>query len=226
MIKNYSPKKNVPIFDVGGGNGFVSKGLLDAGFDVVVIEPGLRGAMNAKKRGIKHVICGTTHSAKFKSQTIPAIGVFDVVEHIEDDVSFLKHLWDLLAPGGMLYVTVPAYNSLWSLDDEEGGHYRRYTLSDLTKKIRNSSFYVLYSSYIFTYLPLFIFLLRRIPYKLRFAKSSTINSIKNDHYSPAGLGSKILNLLHKWELKQINKHRKINFGGSCMLAIQKARLDA
>ena len=101
MIKNYPPTKNGLIFDVGGGNGFVSKGLLDAGFDVVLVEPGLYGAMNAKNRGIKNVICATTHTAKFQSGTIPSIGVFDVVEHIEDDIGFLKHLYELLVPGGM-----------------------------------------------------------------------------------------------------------------------------
>ena len=225
MVRNYPPTGNGPIFDVGGGNGFVAKGLMNAGWETVVVEPGASGARNAKKRGLRNIICATTKTAKFNSGTLPAIGVFDVVEHIENDIEFLNHLWELLIPGGMLYITVPAYKALWSLDDERGGHFRRYTLSNLTKKIQNSSFYISYSTYIFSYLPLFIFLIRRIPYKLKYSKSPIIKSLRNDHYSPDGIGSKILNLLHKWEIKKINKHQNINFGGSCMLAVQKARLD-
>ena len=94
MIRNYPPNGNGPIFDVGGGNGYVAKGLLEAGLEVVLVEPGPAGAINAKKRGIPHVICATTHTAQFKPGSIPAIGVFDVVEHIEDDIGFLKHLWE------------------------------------------------------------------------------------------------------------------------------------
>ena len=88
MIKSYPPVHNGLIFDIGGGNGFVSRGLLNSGFNVVLVEPGPSGAKNAKRRGIPHVICATTHTAKFKTETIPAIGVFDVVEHIEDDIGF------------------------------------------------------------------------------------------------------------------------------------------
>lgn len=221
MIKNYPPINNAPIFDVGGGNGFVSLGLLNEGFDVVMIEPGVNGAINAKKRGIKHVICGTTHSAKFKSRTIPAIGVFDVVEHIEDDIGFLKHLWDLLVPGGMLYVTVPAHQALWSHEDVDGGHFRRYTLSNLISRMGKSGFKVSYSSYIFTYLPLFVLFLRKIPYKLNLVRSTASSSIKKDHSSPDGIGSKILNYLHKWERNKITGRKRIPFGGSCMVTAKK-----
>lgn len=189
--------------------------------DVVLVEPGPNGAINAKKRGLPHVICATTHTAKFKPETLTAIGVFDVVEHIEDDVGFLNHLWELLIPGGMLYLTVPAYQSLWSQEDVDGGHFRRYTLSNLICRMGKSGFKVSYSSYIFAYLPLFVFFLRTIPYKLNLVRSSSSSSIKEDHYSPKGIGSIILNYLHKWELNKIRSSKRIPLGGSCMIAAKK-----
>lgn len=223
MITNYPPTGNSPIFDVGGGNGFVTKGLLDAGLEVVLVEPGQRGSINAKNRGVPHVICATTRTAQFKPGSIPAIGVFDVVEHIEDDVGFLKHLWDLLVPGGMLYLTVPAYQFLWSQADVEGGHFRRYTLSNLKKKMRHSGFDISYSSYIFSYLPIPLFLLRTLSYKLNFVKSSASDNTKKDHSPPKGISSKILNLLHNWELKKIRAKKRLSFGGSCMMTAQKTQ---
>lgn len=221
LIKYYRSSNDGPIFDVGGGNGFVAKGLLDAGVEVVLVEPGTAGAINAKKRGLPHVICATSHTAKFKPETLPAIGIFDVVEHIEDDVGFLNHLWELLVPGGMLYLTVPAYQSLWSKEDVDGGHFRRYTLSNLISRMGKSGFKVSYSSYIFAYLPLFVFFLRTIPYKLNLVRSTASSSIKRDHLSLDGIGSKILNYLHKWELNKIIEKKRIPFGGSCMIAARK-----
>jgi SAM-dependent methyltransferase len=221
MDKNDPPPKAGPIFDIGGGNGFVAKGLLDAGLDVVLVEPGPNGAINAKKRGLPHVICATTHTAKFKPETLTAIGVFDVVEHIEDDVGFLNHLWELLIPGGMLYLTVPAYQSLWSQEDVDGGHFRRYNLSNLICMMGKSGFKASYSSYIFAYLPLVVFFLRTIPYKLNLVRSSSSSSIKEDHSSPKGIGSIILNYLHKWELNKIRGIKRIPLGGSCMIAARK-----
>ena len=222
MISNYPPTGNVPIFDIGGGNGFVAKGLMNAGWDTVVVEPGASGARNAKKRGLPHVICATTLTAKFESETLPAIGAFDVVEHIEDDVGFLNHLWDLLVPGGMLYVTVPAYQALWSHEDADGGHFRRYRLNNLNKKFSKSGFQLLYSTYIFSFLPFIIFLLRTLPFRLNLVRADqSITSVRKDHSSPNGLYGRVLKAIMTWELSRIRKNRSILLGGSCMVTAKK-----
>lgn len=53
--------------------------------------------------------------------------MFDVLEHIADDVGSLERLAGLLAPGGRILLTVPAYQWLWSSHDEHLHHHRRYT---------------------------------------------------------------------------------------------------
>lgn len=65
-VKSYPPKDNGTIFDIGGGNGFVSLALATSGFDVALVEPGKTGALNAKRRGLDSVICATTATAQFK----------------------------------------------------------------------------------------------------------------------------------------------------------------
>lgn len=132
---------------------------MDAGWDVVLVEPGPSGALNAKKRGLEHVVCGTTHTAGFQNGSLPAIGVFDVVEHIEDDLGFLRHVWDLLEPGGMLYLTFPAYNFLWSHEDVDSGHFRRYTVGGMNKKLAEAGLKPVFGTYIFGFLPLPVFCL-------------------------------------------------------------------
>jgi len=102
----------------------------NAGLPTVVIEPGLQGAMNAHRKGLNPVICSSLEDAGFKTHLIPAVGLFDILEHIEDDIGFLTTIKTLLVPNGKLYITVPAYNFLRSVEDNYAGHYRRYTLKE------------------------------------------------------------------------------------------------
>ena len=90
----------------------VSLALARAGFDIALVEPGCTGAANAKRRGLETVICATADTAEFKPHSLSAIGLFDVVEHIEDDFSFLRSLRGLMKEKGRLYITVPAYSFL------------------------------------------------------------------------------------------------------------------
>jgi SAM-dependent methyltransferase len=222
LVRKFPPNGKGPIFDVGGGNGFVARGLMDAGCDVVLVEPGPSGARNAKKRGLENVICGTTHSAGFKNGSLPAIGVFDVVEHIEDDIGFLRHLWDLLEPEGMLYLTVPAYNFLWSHEDVDAGHFRRYTLASMEKKLREAGLEPVFGTYIFAFLPAPVFCFRTLPYRLGFAQRIKNEKISaKDHVISAGWFSRLLTMLLGCELNFIKRGKSLACGGSCLLAARK-----
>lgn len=55
-----------------------------------------------------------------------AVFLLDVLEHIEDDKSFLVAALHHLRPGGMLIVNVPASMWLYSRYDTAAGHVRRY----------------------------------------------------------------------------------------------------
>jgi 2-polyprenyl-3-methyl-5-hydroxy-6-metoxy-1,4-benzoquinol methylase len=89
-MQMFSPPGTV--FDIGGGNGFVALGIKNAGIEVVLVEPGFEGVRNARVRGLTTIICSTLEDAGFLKHTIPAIGIFDVLEHIEDDTAFLNTL--------------------------------------------------------------------------------------------------------------------------------------
>jgi SAM-dependent methyltransferase len=59
------------------------------------------------------------------------ICLFDVLEHVERDVEALCKLRERLAPNGLLIITVPAYQWLYSSHDAQHHHYRRYTAGEL-----------------------------------------------------------------------------------------------
>ncbi len=51
------------------------------------------------------------------------VGLFDALEHFEDDIDCLKSIRTLLRPGGTVVLTVPAHQFLWSVYDDFFGHY-------------------------------------------------------------------------------------------------------
>ena len=62
------------------------------------------------------------------------ITCLDVLEHLDDDVEGLRAIAALLAPGGQLVVTAPAYDWLWSGEDVISAHRRRYTRADAASR--------------------------------------------------------------------------------------------
>ena len=223
-VKQYPPSG--PFFDVGGGNGFVAKALQDAGLEAVLVEPGAAGAFNARRRGIRDVVCATLEDAGFLPAALPAIGLFDVVEHIEDDGKFLEMVRDYLSAGGRVYVTVPAYPSLWSREDVDAGHHRRYSRRALRQLLESVGFSLEFVTGIFQFLPPAIFVARAIPYRLGLTKSSAAKDIANDmrrqHEIRSNLISRPVAWAQRHEIAKIRARQESGFGASWLAVARKA----
>ncbi len=76
-----------------------------------------------------------------------ALGLFDVLEHVDDDQALLEHLASLLRPGGVLVLTVPAHPFLFGEMDELARHRRRYTRKGLVLRLRAAGFEVRLASH-------------------------------------------------------------------------------
>lgn len=221
LVKKYAPEG--PIFDVGGGNGFVSLGLQKDGYDVVLIEPGREGIENAKSRGVRNLVCATLQDAGFPERSIPAIGAFDVVEHIRDDARFVKDIYRSLHSGGYFYLTVPAYPFLWSADDELAGHYRRYDRNRICSLLETSGFEIVYASYFFWFLPLLIFIFRSIPSRLGFVRKSIDSKVQQREHggSFSTFLKRLIQIFLRGELASIRKGVIMPFGGSILVCGRK-----
>lgn len=211
-----------PLVDVGGGNGFVSRGLEEAGFPTILVEPGRTGAANACRRGLSRVICATAEAAGFPPGSAAAAGLFDVLEHIPDDEAFLRQLHAMLRPDGRVYLTVPAFRWLWSREDEFAGHHRRYTRRTLGAVLRAAGFEVEYLTYFFCFLPLPVLLFRVLPGRLGFQGRPTTQTARREHAAPGGPAGRLLARLLAWERKRVARRRVLPLGGSC-LAVARRR---
>jgi len=211
------------ILDIGGGNGFVARALIDAGYDATLVEPGAEGVLNARThRKIPNVLHATLEDAGLAPGSVAAAGLFDVIEHIEDDGGFIARLRTLLTPGGLVYVTVPAHQRLWSATDVDAGHFRRYSVPELRERFERAGFDVLYATYFFEALVVPFYLMRTLPYALGLAKARAASDYQTEHTAGGGLVSALLEKLLAREVGAIERRRTLMTGTSCLLVARKA----
>ncbi len=221
-VERFPPEDGGPIVDIGGGNGFVASALAAAGFEVALVEPGHAGAANARRRGLETVICATTDGARFKPASLPAVGLFDVIEHVEDDAAFLASIRELMRPGGRLYATVPAYRFLWSAEDVEAGHFHRYTRQGICHRIERAGLDVEFASCIFRFLPIPIALFRALPYRLGLSRTGGKKKrLARDHVARGGAVARLLDLLLAAEIDNLRHGAAMRFGGSCLVVAKR-----
>lgn len=153
------------LWDVGAGTGAVARALVRASIPTVAVEPSPAGARFAAAHGITAVV-GTLHDLVLPAASIPAVGLFDVLEHVADRPSLLSEIDRVLAPGGRLVVTVPAGPWLWSDFDESEGHFLRYSRSRLEGELRDAGLRVDAVGHAFALLTAPIWLARALPHRL------------------------------------------------------------
>lgn len=73
--------------------------------------------------------------------------MLDVLEHIEDDRSFLQAALQYLRPGGWLVTSVPAHPGLFSVYDRHVGHVRRYVKQDFSRLLSEAGLQNIQVSY-------------------------------------------------------------------------------
>lgn len=133
------------LLEIGTGQGAMSVRLARR-FEYTGVEADEVSAGKASARlrgaGLPH----TLHVGAFESAPLDApydiVCAFEVLEHIEDDEAALATWSKLLAPGGRLVISVPAWNHRMGLWDQRVGHYRRYdpdVLGDLFRRVGFSS---------------------------------------------------------------------------------------
>lgn len=88
----------------------------------------------------------------FTAESFDLVALLDVLEHVEDDVGGLAAAARMLAPGGRLLLTVPAYQFLWSQHDELHHHKRRYDRRNLLRTLKAAGLEPLHVSYFNTLL--------------------------------------------------------------------------
>ncbi len=155
------PAKNLKILSVGCGTGAELEHIQQFGNVVGVdIDPQVVSFCRAK--GFE-VIEADILSTQLPPESFDVVVAMDVLEHIQEDYKALERLVYAVKKGGLLLITVPALECLWSSFDEEGDfpHVRRYTKKSLTDLIRSQSLQIKKLSYYNSFLFPIAYLMRK-----------------------------------------------------------------
>ena len=84
---------------------------------------------------------------RYRSYHIDSVICFNVLEHIEQDETALRNIFDLLEPGGRFLLLVPSHPWLYGSLDQHLRHHRRYRKKELKNKLEAQGFRVIYLKY-------------------------------------------------------------------------------
>ncbi len=162
MLLGENLREGMSVLDVDCGDGYLSRSLCATlpGIRVTAVVNDITDATVARlvpARGVIYVPDLPAAGRRFELTL-----VVDVLERIAEDRRFLKRLvWQHVAAGGHVLITVPAFPSLFSARDWFLGRYRRYRLKELREVAAASGLAVITSGYLFGSLLIPQFLIER-----------------------------------------------------------------
>ena len=123
------------ILELGSGAGCVATHLAGLGFEVTGVEghQALIDVATRRAPGARFVCRDLREPIDLAGETFDAVGLFDVIEHLDDPIALLARAAAFVKSGGLVVGTVPALMALWSRIDEQSGHKTRYSTAGLTK---------------------------------------------------------------------------------------------
>jgi len=137
------------VLDVGAGSGIFSRQLLDHGMAdaAVCVDPGYNREHTESQNGKPLAFVCAVDSVPQR-----LVLMMDVLEHVDDDVTFLKEYAVRMPAGGQVLITVPAFQFLWSGHDVFLEHRRRYTAAMIEDTVRKAGLEVVKTRYFFGFL--------------------------------------------------------------------------
>jgi SAM-dependent methyltransferase len=199
------------VLDIGCGTGFVTRALERAGMDAWGIDMHRAALIHARSRIRGPLFSNDATTLPF-FRDFDLASLFDVIEHLDNDVSALQQAVTVLKPRGYIVVTVPAGRQLWTKYDEVIGHKRRYDRRSLTDALGRAGLETLYAGY-FSCLPLVAQVVQRwIAPGLRNSSSDMIEIVRQTLTVPPAP----LNALFRWSIRAEAPLRHLSWvrGGS------------
>lgn len=151
------------VADIGTGTGANLRLLRDLGFkNVIGIDPSADAARWCAEKGLGEVRMGNVKSLGLPNESLDLVVATDVIEHVDEDQTAVAEIYRVLRPGGIVLFTVPAFPSLWGLQDVVSHHYRRYRMRPFLKLLGEANFLVITRFHFNYVLFLPIFLARQV----------------------------------------------------------------
>lgn len=139
-------RRDLKILNIGAATGRSSELLSEIGCVVSAEYDGDCCAFTRSKTGLELMQASITE-LPFADNTFDLVCAFDVIEHVDNDPAAVSELRRVCRKGGVVCVTVPAFQFLWSQHDDVNHHFRRYTGAQLRKLMAATGLQPLFHSY-------------------------------------------------------------------------------
>ena len=148
VIRKFINGKEMEILDVGCGTGGMLKSLQKYG-NAAGLDSSEKALEFCKKRKVRNLFRGSASELPFKNNIFDLVTAFDLLYHknIKDDVQVLKELNRVLKPHGYIVITECAFDFLKSEHDLAVQARERYTVSELSQRLRKSGLTAVKISY-------------------------------------------------------------------------------
>ncbi|MCA9061889.1 MAG: class I SAM-dependent methyltransferase [Planctomycetaceae bacterium] len=147
LLQKYSPPPG-RLVEGGIGSGRNLVEFREMGYDVSGFDLMPESVDHVRHRGIDDVhVHDLGQEWPVEPDSLRAVVLLDVLEHVEDPVVVLNHVHRALEADGAVIVTVPAHPWLYSRWDEQLGHYRRYTVGEFRRHANAAGFRVQWLNY-------------------------------------------------------------------------------
>ncbi len=207
--------------DLGCGMGGALERLAAAGGTVTGTDVSLDALKFCRGRGFQRVLHADGTRLPFVDASFDVVTAFDTIEHIPDDAAAFRECFRVLRPGGRLLLSGPAYNWLWTHQDDVVHHQRRYTTSKVASIARSAGFIVEHRSYFnITLFPLILIALGYIKLKERFSPPSATDQSSNVSIPVPGPANGVLAWLLAFE-RHVVSRVSMPFGHSLILIARK-----
>jgi SAM-dependent methyltransferase len=148
ILDRFSPYFGNSVVEVGAGVGTFAARILDRSprARLVLVEPAINNFQPLSERFIDDGRVSTRNgylgdlADELVADSLVAV---NVLEHVPDDLDFLRSAFRVVRPGGHLLLFVPALPALFGTLDEAFEHHRRYTRRTLRHVISGSGFNLL-----------------------------------------------------------------------------------
>ena len=160
-------QNDLRVIDIGCGVGSNLRLLQSMRSKLVGMDSEIYGLVHTQKSlSAVALVNGDLMRLPFKADSVDLILASDVLEHLDQDTIGIREIYRTLKREGKVIFTVPAFRSLWGVQDIVGMHKRRYSKKELVRKIEGEGFKILRSSYFNCFLFFPILIGRRIIYLL------------------------------------------------------------
>jgi SAM-dependent methyltransferase len=226
LIKKVSSglKPGYLVLEVGCGTGNVLRVLRQACPDGIVIglELWFDGLRHAQMGSAGFLVQGDVRHCPFSEQ-FDLVGMFDVLEHIQEERESLVSLRRLLVPGGRLLLTVPAHQSLWSYFDDAAHHCRRYTAEGICRKLTDAGFEVEFQSQFMACIFPIVWTFRKMSGLRQRRDSGNVTMLASKEFRLVPIANGILTVLLNLEARWIARGHQLPMGTSLVVIARRAK---